>query len=530
MKRCLNAILCILLLSLTLNFLLPMCQATDTAQTTGGTLGDNITWVFDYNTNELTISGTGAIPRSYETIFMEENLFQWNYSVSHWYSLPVYKVVIKEGITSIGAYAFCRLRSLSQVYLPNGLISIGDDAFSFTQIRDIVFPESLRSIEGMAFWDTTALRSANFKGDMPEIAYDAFYYRSQSAPNFGEDPIPGLTIFAPSGNTTWDASRLYGVPLGYWKPKYVDPVPPVYHTLNLQSDISVNYYIKRSFLTDFIASSIYLECTMDLYENGEIVGTTSHKLLPKARGDYYVFTLDHLNATRINDTITAVLHGLAHKQTYQSQPHTYKIATYAYNQLNKDVASDDLKTLCANLLRYGSSAQTYKNYRTDALADGSMTAVHRTYLTDLSSVVFGNTDTVASDLPDASITWAGKSLILDTRITVKFIFDVSNYSGTPEDLSLRITYTDRHGETRSAILAEPQVYNESLNYYAFAFDGLDAGELRTVLNVQIYAGDTPLSATLSYSPDTYGRDEAGSLSALCKAILAYSDSVKTYFN
>jgi hypothetical protein len=50
-----------------------------------------------------------------------------------------------------------------------------------------------------------------------------------------------------------------------------------------------------------------------------------------------------------------------------------------------------------------------------------------------------------------------------------------------------------------------------------------------VVSVQIYNGDTPLSATLQYSPDTYGNNKTGTLLELCKALFAYSDSAKAYF-
>ena len=51
----------------------------------------------------------------------------------------------------------------------------------------------------------------------------------------------------------------------------------------------------------------------------------------------------------------------------------------------------------------------------------------------------------------------------------------------------------------------------------------------TVLRAQVYAGDNPGSATLCYSPDTYGNNKTGTLGELCTALIAYSDSAKAYF-
>jgi hypothetical protein len=47
--------------------------------------------------------------------------------------------------------------------------------------------------------------------------------------------------------------------------------------------------------------------------------------------------------------------------------------------------------------------------------------------------------------------------------------------------------------------------------------------------VQIFDGEIPVSATLQYSPDTYGNNKTGTLLDLCKALFAYSDSAKAYF-
>jgi hypothetical protein len=57
-----------------------------------------------------------------------------------------------------------------------------------------------------------------------------------------------------------------------------------------------------------------------------------------------------------------------------------------------------------------------------------------------------------------------------------------------------------------------------------------ASELRTVIDVAIYEGETRLSETLRYSAETYAsKNTTGELAPLCKALFAYSDSAKMYF-
>ncbi|MBR6825279.1 MAG: hypothetical protein IKM59_01895, partial [Oscillospiraceae bacterium] len=91
------------------------------------------------------------------------------------------------------------------------------------------------------------------------------------------------------------------------------------------------------------------------------------------------------------------------------------------------------------------------------------------------------------------------------------------------------SYGDVNGNTKTAVIEGPEVYSEAAQIYAFTVDTLLAAELRSVVSVQIYNGDTPVSCTLQYSADTYGKGKAGKLLELCKALFAYSDSAKAYF-
>ena len=231
----------------------------------------------------------------------------------------------------------------------------------------------------------------------------------------------------------------------------------------------------------------------------------------------------------MNDVIRATLYMTKDGQAFCSETDSYSIAQYAYTQLNKTGITESLKTLCADLLRYGSKAQIFKAYRTDSLADANMTEEHRACLSDIEAVTFGNTNRVLDDLTNAPITWAGKSLNLESKVALKFVFNPAAYKGDLTALTLRISHTDTQGATKTATVSNPELYNESLGYYVFTVDSLLAAELRAVVSAQIYNGDTPVSATLQYSPDTYGNNKTGVLEDLCKALFAYSDSAKAYF-
>ena len=301
------------------------------------------------------------------------------------------------------------------------------------------------------------------------------------------------------------------------------------HTLNLASDISVNLAVSKSLLAGYDMETVYVLAEVDAYEGNEKTGTKTIKIDPVEQGDYYYFTLTGLTAVHMNDRIRSVLYGTKDGQVYFSATDDYSITDYAYSQMNKANMPRSLKILCADLLRYGAKAQIFKSYRTDNLADAAMTDDHKAFLSDIDTVTFGNTNTVLNDHNGATVTWAGKALDLNSKVILKFIINPTNYKGNVQDLSLRLTFASIGGETKTVILKNAELYNADRNYYSFSFDGLLAAELRTVVSAQVYAGNTPVSATLQYSADTYGNNKTGTLGDLCKALFAYSDSAKNYF-
>ena len=131
-----------------------------------------------------------------------------------------------------------------------------------------------------------------------------------------------------------------------------------------------------------------------------------------------------------------------------------------------------------------------------------MTETHKAYLRGLESIDFGNTNEVLKDLADPVITWAGKVLDLNSKVAVKFVFDLSSYSGSVADLTVKVSYTDYAGTTQTLYLTGAEAYGGVPGRYAVSFDGLLAAELRSVLSVQVCEGTTPLSCTLQYSADT----------------------------
>ncbi len=301
----------------------------------------------------------------------------------------------------------------------------------------------------------------------------------------------------------------------------------LYHSLNLASDITMNYIVEKQQFAGF--EELELELTVPVYEGNTLVALETRVLTPVENGDFYYFTLNGMTAVQMNDIIQGVIYGQREGIEYITETDYYSIGTYAYNQMAKDGSGTALRKVCAELLRYGSKLQTYKGYRTNALVDANMTEEQRAYLTDLESVKFGSSNTVLNDLAEPAVTWAGKGLDMQSKVALRMIVDLSNYRGTMEELSVRVSYIDLEGEEITCILRDCVVYREEENQYAFNFDGLCAAELRTVVSAAAYCGETRVSPTLCYSVDTYGNGKKGALLEACQALVAYSDAALEYF-
>ena len=75
------------------------------------------------------------------------------------YGNNVKRVILPEGITSVGTYAFSECIKLQEIQLPQSLTAIGVYAFGFcTALREIYLPENLTTLGSQAFWYCSSLQ------------------------------------------------------------------------------------------------------------------------------------------------------------------------------------------------------------------------------------------------------------------------------------------------------------------------------------------------------------------------------------
>ena len=128
-----------------------------------GKCGDNVTYSLDTSTGVLTISGTGYM-KDYSG---KNSPFYHNSNIK--------SVIIGNGVTSIGEYAFYGCTSLASITIPNSVTSICYSAFSdCTSLTSVTIPNSVTSIGVNAFYNCTSLTSVIIPNSVTSIGEDAF--------------------------------------------------------------------------------------------------------------------------------------------------------------------------------------------------------------------------------------------------------------------------------------------------------------------------------------------------------------------
>lgn len=132
-----------------------ICQKTSStfAATNSGECGNGVKW--HYSAGTLTISGSGAMS-NYST----NNVPGWSK-----YTNSIKKVIIKEGVTTIGTQTFANCKVLAQVQLPDTLRRVGSGTFYGCQrLKSVSFPEKVTEIPNGCFVNCGMLEEVSVPG------------------------------------------------------------------------------------------------------------------------------------------------------------------------------------------------------------------------------------------------------------------------------------------------------------------------------------------------------------------------------
>lgn len=147
---------------------------------------ENFGWSYDEDTETLTISGPGAMPKgnSYDLPFSS-------------YSSSAVRLVVEDGVTSVIDNAFSGFTALVDVTFAGDVGDIGDDAFYVCKsLETLTFSGAVGNIGDNAFFGCAALKNLSFGGTVGDIGINAF---------FGCESLEALTFSGAVGDIKRDA-------------------------------------------------------------------------------------------------------------------------------------------------------------------------------------------------------------------------------------------------------------------------------------------------------------------------------------
>ena len=131
-----------------------------------GPCGDNVTYELDKTSGVLTIRGTGEM---WDYLRNADPISPFNGNST------IKEIIIEDGVTSIGNYAFWTCSNLESITIPDSVTSIGRNAFEHcNSLGGITIPESVTSIGNNAFSDCTKLTSITIPDGVTSIANNTF--------------------------------------------------------------------------------------------------------------------------------------------------------------------------------------------------------------------------------------------------------------------------------------------------------------------------------------------------------------------
>ncbi|MGN1044747.1 MAG: leucine-rich repeat domain-containing protein, partial [Candidatus Methanomethylophilaceae archaeon] len=139
----------VLVAVLTIAFVFAVCSGeSEAASDDSGSCGENVTYAYESSTGTLTISGTGKIAD-----YPSESFTPWN-----GYREEIKRIVIENGITSVGDRAFSQCSSVTSLTIPGSVTSIGFFSFSELAITSLTIPDSVTTIGEGSFWECCGLK------------------------------------------------------------------------------------------------------------------------------------------------------------------------------------------------------------------------------------------------------------------------------------------------------------------------------------------------------------------------------------
>lgn len=159
-------------LGLLLLALIPAFAGAEDKESSKTPCGANLYWTFDAGTGKLTIEGFGDMDNySYPDDYGVLSLPPWGE-----YLGSIKTLILPDGLKSIGQDAFRNCTILTSVTIPGTVQEIALNAFKdCTSLKTVVFSDGAEKIGDTAFVGCTALQSVTIPASIESVGYRAFY-------------------------------------------------------------------------------------------------------------------------------------------------------------------------------------------------------------------------------------------------------------------------------------------------------------------------------------------------------------------
>lgn len=309
------------------------------------------------------------------------------------------------------------------------------------------------------------------------------------------------------------------------------------HSLNLKSDISINFVVLKTSVASYIdnGNAIKGVFVRTSGNTGEDKVTTITDYVTYASGaNYWNFQYTGIAACEIGDAVSAALYAEVDGIDVLLYRENYNVLSYIDSQLSKATKDTGLLKLLMDLVVYGSKAQTHFKYNASNLVSDLYTDAINEYATKEP-----RTDFTSVKNTDGTIGF-NSALNLNYKVLVNVLYQVKTYTGATDKLSMRVSYYD-------AVAAKDEVielpYSELSSFtYGSNYLGLQVGiptaNLGAVITAELLYDGVSLGTTYTYSVESYADTVYGNantnsypltLQETVLAMMAYGDSCADYY-
>ncbi|MBE6927909.1 MAG: hypothetical protein E7467_05410 [Ruminococcaceae bacterium] len=311
-------------------------------------------------------------------------------------------------------------------------------------------------------------------------------------------------------------------------PKYeLDSALQCEMSITVGAEMGVAFSVPNALVKNY--ESFYLVVEKDMFgaETKTLTfgygdGQTPLNPLPNASNPFlHNASFPGLTAKEMGDEIRVTVYAVDAEGTIHYGPtKTDSIKDYLMRGLDLATSTAEKKTMYVDMLRYGAVAQTYFQYDTENLVDADLTKAQLAFATTEIP------EAVDNSKAEGGIGTLNTSVVLKARVTLT----LSHLKPGANLANMKFVVKDALDGT---VIKELAAYNLNPVMVAADFDDVGAKQMRRLITVTLYDGDTAITDTVTWSVESYvakiraTSTDAGQID-LVNAMLTYGDAVAAY--